>query len=251
MKITKLLLLAVALFAFSCSGDDEKPSLDKQALSFLEDDQVITVPPALLASDDDQAQLAASWITMANAMSSYLHYFEMPAGAQKSEAKITASNGRVKDAGDHVTYVWTDEQSGQSVAYQVSEESDRYVFEIFLKLDAAAEFLKYFHAEEKKDRSEGFMKIYDIFGISGDDTSVVWLEYDWSRAGNIFNLTMKDHTDNYRIEFAIDRNTNAGSVVFYGGGVKGYELIWDGAGNGTWAYFNDEGTVVESGAWTA
>lgn len=250
MKITKLLLLAAAISAFSCSRDEE-PSLEKKAISLAEGNQVITAPPALLESEDEQAQLAASWIMMANSMTSYLYYFDMPAGAQKSEARITASNGRVKDAGDHVTYVWTDEQSGQSVAYQVSEESDRYVFEIFLKLEPSADFLKYFHAEEKKDRSEGFMKIYDIFGISGEDASVVWLEYDWSRVGNIFNLTMKDHTDNYRIEFAIDTNTNAGSVVFYGEGVKGYELVWDGAGNGTWAYFNDEGMVVEQGTWTA
>ena len=250
MKITKLMLLAAAIFAFSCSKDEE-PSLEKKAISLAEGNQVIVAPPALLEFDDDQAQLAASWISMANAMSSYLYYFNMPSGAQRSEAKITASNGRVKDAGDHVTYIWTDNQSGYSVAYQVAEETDRYVFEIFLKLPGEADFLKYFHAEEKKDRSEGFMKIYDIFGISGDDASVVWLEYSWTRVGNIFSLTMKDHTDSYRIEFVVNTSTNAGSVVFFGDGVKGYQLSWDGAGNGTWAYYNEEGKIVEEGSWTA
>lgn len=251
MKITKLLLLAVAIFAFSCSKDEEKPSLEKKAISLAEGDQVIAAPAALLSSDDPQAQLAAAWIMQANAMSSYLHYFNMPAGAQKSEAPITASNGRVKDAGDHVTYIWNDAQSGQSVAFQVSEESDRYVFEIFLKLEAGADFLKYFHAEEKKDRSNGFMKIYDIFGIYGDDASVVWINYEWSRVGSIFNLTMTEYSESFEVDITYDQNTKAGSVAYYFDGVKEYSLTWDASGNGTWAYYNEEGTITESGTWTA
>lgn len=250
MKTTKLLLLAAAIFAFSCSKDEE-PSLEQKAISLAEGDQVIVAPPALLSSDDPQAQLAASWIMQANAMSSYLQYFNMPAGAQKSEAKITASNGRVKGAGDHVTYVWEDENSGQSVAFQISEESDQYVFEIFLKLEAGADFLKYFHAEEKKDRSEGFMKIYDIFGIYGDDASVVWINYEWTRAGDIFNLSITEYSESFHVDITVDQNTKAGSVTYYFDGSKEYTLTWDGAGNGTWAYYNEEGTVTESGTWTA
>ncbi len=250
MKVTKLLLLAAAIFAVSCSKDEE-PSLEKKAISLAENDQVIVAPAALLASDDPQAQLAAGWIMQVNAMSSYLQYFNMPAGAQKSEAPITASNGRVKDAGDHVTYVWNDAQSGQSVAFQITEESDRYVFEIFLKLDAGADFLKYFHAEEKKDRSNGFMKIYDIFGIYGDDASVVWINYEWSRSGNIFNLTMTEYSESFKVVVTFDQATKAGTVAYYFDGVKEYLLTWDGAGNGTWTYYNEEGTITESGTWTA
>ncbi|HLT80078.1 MAG TPA: hypothetical protein VKZ86_03565 [Cyclobacteriaceae bacterium] len=251
MRITKLLLLAAAFFAFSCSDDDEPAPLEKRGISLAENDQVITVPQALLSSTDPYANMAAGWIMQANAMSAYLHFFDMPTGAQKSEAKITASNGRVKDAGDHVTYVWSDTESGYSVAFQVSEETDRYVFEIFLKIEAGAEFLKYFHAEEKKDRSEGFMKIYDIFGIYGDDASVVWINYEWTRAGNIFNLSITEHSDSFELDITIDLATNAGSVTSRMSGVKQYVLTWDGAGNGTWAQYNDEGTVIDSGAWTA
>jgi hypothetical protein len=250
MKTSKLLLLAAAIFAFSCSKDEE-PSLEKRAISLAESDQVIPAPSALLTSDDPYAQMAAGWIMQANAMSSYLYFLEMPSGAQKSEARITASNGRVKDAGDHVTYIWTDQQSGYSVAFQVSEETDRYVFEIFLKIEAGTEFLKYFHAEEKKDRSEGFMKIYDIFGIYGDDASVVWINYEWTRAGNIFNLSITEYSESFEAAITVDLGSKTGSVTYYLEGVKKYTLTWDGAGNGTWAYYNEEGTVTESGTWTA
>src|SRR5690606_36297511 len=250
MKPSKLWLRAAAIFAFSCSKDEE-PSLEKRAISLAESDQVIPAPSALLTSDDPYAQMAAGWIMQANAMSSYLYFLEMPSGAQKSEARITASNGRVKDAGDHVTYIWTDQQSGYSVAFQVSEETDSYVFEIFLKIEAGTEFLKYFHAEEKKDRSEGFMKVYDIFGIYGDDASVVWINYEWTRAGNIFSLSITEHSDSFELDITIDLATNAGSVTSRMSGVKQYVLTWDGAGNGTWAQYNDEGTVIDIGAWTA
>ncbi|HEX7015072.1 MAG TPA: hypothetical protein VF191_06130 [Cyclobacteriaceae bacterium] len=247
MKTTKLLLLAAAIFAFSCSKDEE-PSLEKRAISLAEGDQVITAPTALLTSDDPYAQTAAGWIMQANAMSSYLQFFNMPPGAQKSEARITASNGRVKDAGDYVTYLWTDEQTGQTVAFQVSEETDRYVFEIFLK--TGDDFLKYFHAEEKKDRSEGFMKIYDIFGIYGDDASVVWLNYEWSRVGNIFDLSITEYDEGFQVDIAVDTATKAGSVTYYFDGIKEYTMTWTGAGNGTWAYYDEEGAVTSSGTWT-
>jgi hypothetical protein len=250
MKITKLLLLIAVFFAFSCSKDEE-PGLDKKAISLMEGNQIIAAPPALLASDDPQAQLAASWIVSANAMSSYLYYFNIPAGTQQSGSKITAPNGRMKDAGDYVTYIWEDENSGNSVAYQVSEESDRYVFEIFLKLEGEFDFLKYFHAEERKDRSQGSMKIYDIFGIYGDDASVVWLNYEWSRVGSLFNLTMTEYSESFVVDITIDQNTKAGSVVYYLEEQKEYELIWDGSGNGNWAYFDAEGGVTDSGTWTA
>src|SRR5690606_34246086 len=222
MRITKLLLLAAAFFAFSCSDDDEPAPLEKRGISLAENDQVITVPQALLSSTDPYANMAAGWIMQANAMSAYLHFFDMPTGAQKSEAKITASNGRVKDAGDNVTYVWSDTESGYSVAFQVSEETDRYEFEIFLKIEAGAEFLKYSHAEQRTDRTKGFMKIYDIFGIYGDDASVVWINYEWSRAGNIFNLSISEHSDCFELAITIALATNAGSVTSRMSGVTQY-----------------------------
>jgi hypothetical protein len=251
MKMTKFLLLAIALFAFSCSDDDEKASssLENQALSLTESSTVIVAPSAMQASDDSYAQTAVSYISMANAMSGYLSYFKIPEGSVKSSSRITAANGRAQNTGDVVVYTWHDANSGYSVGYQISEVSDSYVFEIFIILPGETAWLKYFHAEEKKDRSEGFMNIYDIFGVEGDDTSVVWLAYKWGRSGDIFTFSVSDHSGDFNFKLAVNEKTKAGNVVYYFDGVKQYEMSWNSDGSGTWAYYDAEGNLDEEGSW--
>src|SRR4051812_15269928 len=199
MKITRVvLLLSAAIFAGACSKDDDaKSSLENAKISLAANTQVIKAPAGLANSEDANAQQANAWIQMANGMSSYLTYFDLPDGAKKSTTKITASNGRTKATGDVLVYTWTDEQSGTTIAYQVSEESDKYVWEFFWKTNG--EWLKYFHAEEKKDKSAGSMKIYDIFGIYGDNPSYIFVEYSWGRVGDIFTLEMSFPGDEYAV----------------------------------------------------
>lgn len=248
MKITKLLLVALALFAFACSDDDDngsKPVIEKKPLSLIENENVIEAPAALLNSEDPQAQMAAAWITQANAMGSYLHFFDVPAGTAKSTTRITASNGRVRDNGDYEVYVWSDNESGYSVAYQVSEESNSYVFEIFVK-EAGEDWLKYFHAEEKKDQSEGFMNVYDI---TSDDPSEIVLAYTWGRTGDLFNFSLE--SDGFLIELSVNEETNAGGIIYSLDDVKQYELNWNSNGSGSWAHYDEEGTLVEEGEWVA
>jgi hypothetical protein len=245
MKITKLLLLLLAVFAFSCSDDDDEPALEKKTLSFAEKTEVISAPAAMQASVDPMAEMAVNWITTANAMTGALAYMQIPEGASKSSAQITASNGRVKDDGDYVVYTWHDEQSDWSIGYQIRETSDSYVFEVFLMLPDTDKWLKYFEAEEKKDRSSGHMKMFNIFG---DDASVVWYSYEWSRSADILSLTVTVF-DSERIELAINEKTKAGSVVYLSNGVKQYEMNWDAQGNGDWTNYDEQGEVVESGSW--
>ena len=245
MKIQKLLAVGLALLAFSCSKDEE-PSLKDQKLSLSGEEQVIVAPSALLTSQDENAQTTSSYIALANGLSSYFSYFNIPSGASKSKTKITASNGRVASTGDFYVYTWTDASTGYSIAYQISEESDSYVFEFFFMMPGSSDWLKYMHMEEKKDRSSGSMKVYDIFN---SDASVVILECNWSRAGNIFNFTMNMFGDG-KIVLTYNESTKAGSVEFYSSDVIYYSSTWDAAGNGTWAYYDEEGNVADSGTWT-
>lgn len=248
MKITKLLLIVIALFAFACSDDDDKGSKPtkpgtKKPLSLTENDKVIEAPTALLNSNDPQAQMAAAWIAQANAMGGYLALFDVPAGTTKTSTRITASNGRVNNSGEYEVYIWNDTESGYSVAYQVSEESNSYVFEIFIK-EQGQDWLKYFHAEEKKDQSEGFM---DVYNVIGEDPSEIALSYEWGRSGDMFTFSLQ--SEGVLIALNVNEKTNAGDIVYEIDGTKQYELNWDTEGNGSWASYDEEGNLTDEGDW--
>jgi hypothetical protein len=247
MKITKALLLSAAIIASACSDDDDKKSsLETAKLSLAASQKVIEAPAAMQNSENEYAQMANGWVQLANGMTQYFTYLEFPEGAAKSTTRITPSNARVKATGDVLVYTWSDEQSGYSIAYQVSEESDKYVWEIFLK-EGGSDWLKYFHAEEKKDRSAGFMKIYNIYG---DDPSEVIFTYEWSRSGDELTFTFSDGSDQSKLIITVNEKTGAGSIVSIEDGIKTYEMTWDAQGNGTWAFYED-GEVSESGTWEA
>jgi hypothetical protein len=245
MKITKALLLSAAIIVSACNDDDDKKSsLETAKLSLSAGTTVVDAPQAMKNSEDPYAQRATGWVELANGMTQYFSYLEFPEGAAKSKTRITASNARVKDTGDVLVYTWSDEQSGYSIGYQISEESDKYVWEIFIK-ENGSDWLKYFHAEEKKDGSSGFMKVYNIYG---DNPSSIGFMYEWSRSGDELTFTFSDGTDDSVFTITVNEKTGAGSVVTTEGGEKTYEMTWDAQGNGTWTYYED-GEVSESGTW--
>jgi hypothetical protein len=248
MKITKFLLLVVAALAFACSKDDEKPALEKQTLSLAGNAEVITAPTAMQTSDSPQAQEALEVISSVNQMTQYLGMLKAPAGASKSSERITPSNGRVNASGDVVVYIWEDEQFGK-IGYQISESSDSYVFEIFIMYPGQTEWLRYFHAEEKKDRSEGFMKVYDIDGFLGEDTSALLVSYAWSRSGDILTFTMDEYFMGFSAKLIFNQKTKEGSIVYTINGTKLYEMSWNAAGSGVWVYYDEEGAITEEGTW--
>ncbi|MBT1705969.1 hypothetical protein [Chryseosolibacter indicus] len=252
MKITRFLLLsAVLFFAFSCSDDDEPKSqeqeLEEATLSLNSSSNVITAPSAMLSSDDTYAQMAAAWVQSANAMSQYLEMMVIPQGATKSSTRITASNGRSAESGEVLTYTWSHPQGG-SYAYQVSNTSTKYVFEMFIKATGSASWVKYFHAEELKDRSEGYMKVFDAYGMT-DKPGNALLQYSWKRNGDNFKMLIDDYTGAFVIELNLNVKTKAGNVIYIIEGSKTYEMIWDAKGNGGWKWFDTDGSILEQGQW--
>lgn len=252
MKPSKVLLLIGAILVFSCSKDDDpEPSLESAEISFAGNTQVIVAPPALTTSSDPYAQMAAAWIESVNSVGEFTTFFEKPDGATKSTTRITASNGRTAATSEEfLVYTWTDQQSGTSIAFQVSAPSDHYTWEIFFKLTSGGEWLKYLHAEEKKDKSSGFMKVYDVFGFIGENASTLIASYEWSRSGDIFNFEMDSDLFELDIDMSVNTKTKAGSVVYYFEDVKTYEIQWNADGSGTWKYYDSQGNLVEQGAWT-
>ncbi|MCD9018420.1 hypothetical protein [Parachryseolinea silvisoli] len=248
-KINKfLLLVAFSAAAFSCSKDDDatpEKSLEDVAFSMSGSSSVVTPPSAMASSDDTYAIQATSYVNMANAMSGYLQYFKPPQGSVKSSTPITVANGRVAATQtEYLVYTWTDSQgSGMSIAYQVSEQSDKYVFEIFIKYSQDEDWTRYVYAEETKDGSEGLMHIYGV-----DD--VVFITYSWKHTGDNFDFVISSIEDEtaFEINIHVNTKTKAGSVEYVMNDELLYKMEWDAAGNGTWAYYV-EGEVEESGSW--
>jgi len=253
MKNPKLLLLTLVIFALSCSKDDDaKPNLESASPSIAESTVVVTPPTAMTSSSDPYAQMASAWIQSVNGIGAYTTYFKAPEGAVKGTTKITASNGRSSGTtGEYLVYTWNDTQSGYSVAFQVSDESDHYTWEVFFKASTATEWLKYVHAEEKKDKSSGFMKVYDVWELLGDDPSGILASYTWERTGDIFTFEMNSDLFELHLNLTINTKTKAGSVTYYFGHVKTYEMTWDANGNGTWKSYDEQGNIDEQGSWTA
>lgn len=247
------LLFLTTFFSVSCSKKDDakpsSPSLDKVSLSLTSNSQVVEAPAGMKTSTDTQAKMASSWIGSVNEISNFFKYMKAPSSATKSSTRIVASNARVNTAGDVVVYTWSD-GSKNNIAYQISETSDSYVFEIFLMTSGQTTWLKYFQAEEKKDQSSGSMTIYDIF--FGTDPTVKLSEYTWSHSNGRLLFSMNDYLIGFSINLEINEKTKAGNVVYYIDGVKEYEMTWDATGSGTWTYYYDDNgtTLSETGIWT-
>jgi hypothetical protein len=245
MKI-KLLLFVVALFAFSCSKDeDPAPTLETVTLS-LAQDQGITAPPAMATSSNQYAQEAYGYIEMANLFENYSDLFKIPDGATKLTTKITATNGRINNTGDYVTYEWTDTGSGYKFALQISEQSDQYTWEIFVKTGDQTNYLKFIEATEKKDKSSGSFKVYDYTDPA--PATELWLDYVWTRNGDTLHIVLIEFAV-IKVDMTINTKTKAGNFIVYMDNEKLYEMAWDAQGNGTWKYF-ENGVLTDQGSWT-
>lgn len=249
MKVIKILFIGALLsIAFACSDDDDnKPtSLESAKLSFQNQDNRISPPSGLRSSENEYAQMAVGYIEMANSIGVYTEFMNVPNGATKTSTPITAANGRVGSTQtEYLVYIWSDESYG-SVAYQLSEQNDSYVFELFFKEVGASEWLKYFHAEEKKDGSIGHMVIYDVF-TSDEGTEMI--RYDWERSGGVLTFEMTSAESDFYFIMHINESTGAGDVKYYLDNELFYEMTWDAAGDGTWKYYS-EGEVIDEGSWS-
>lgn len=251
MNLRLLPLVALMAIMISCSKDDDAtPTVENAKFSFADQEEVITIPEALMESEDMYANSVASAVMQANALSqSMLQLLTPPEGATKSTTEIVAVNGRVaRTAGSVVVYTWSDGQN--SIAYQVKDLSDSYVFELFFTLDG--EWVKYFEASEKKDKSAGHMIIYDFFS---EESSILG-RWDWTRSGDTFNFTFTDLTYT-KWELTINTKTQAGSIKSYWGitsegGTTTWELsseiTWEADGSGTWKEYSD-GELLDEGTF--
>ena len=255
-------LMAVALSALvvlgSCSKEEDavapapeesSQDLESVTLSFASESgqQVVAVPESMTSSDDPYAQSAATYVATVNQIGSYFTYFQPPAGAEKSSEPIAPANGRLAATNkQYLVYTWA--QQEMTIAYQLSEESDKYVWEIFWK-QGEGEFKKYLYAEESKTAKKGKLIVYGIIGTQNDVFSV---QYDWEKEtdGTTKLIGTINSTDDIALVYTIIVNPDASGSVEYKFAEGRYLMLWDGVGNGSWTLYGEDGNTL-SGTWTA
>jgi hypothetical protein len=241
MTITRFILLFVALIIVACSSEEEaKPS--KAKFSFSAENPILTVPSKMQSSQNEHAQMASMYVQLANGMTSYVGYLEPPQGAKKSSQPIVAENARVASIqATYEVYEW--DYNDISIAYQWSEQSGFYVFEVFFK-EAGSGYRKYLVAKEKKDKSVGSMDYYDL---TSTNTQPV-IQWKWVRVGDV--ITLEYFTDTFKLIIVSNTKTNEGEVTYFIDGTLLYEYQWDKAGNGSYTLYDFEGNVTDEGEWT-
>ncbi len=249
MKLINAMLLSAAVVASACSDDDDnkKSNLESVKFGLANETKLIEATESLQNSDNEVAMMANGWISVANGLLQYTSYLQAPSNAVKSKNRITAVNGRTNANGDVLVYTWSDQSF--TYAYQVSEQSDRYVFEIFLK-ETGGDWYKYTQAEELKDGSAGRMKVFDV---EGPDASFVLFSFRWEHQDDDdFALSYFDFIDESSISFLVDSNGTGFAGAYSGTGSnrkKVYELVWYAEGGGLWTYYDEEEVVAETGEW--
>lgn len=246
MKLSHFSAILLAIVLFSCSNDDPQPLTSKTVSIVDGDATVVEIPAGLASNTDSYAQQVTEYIQQVNEITEFTALMKPPPGAKKS-SKITAANGRTSETTD--TYTWSDDDGNQA-AYQVTDKGDLYLFEFMIKLAGSNDWLRYIKAEERKDKSLGFLIVYDIFGFIGDDPSVELVKYEWTKSGDDFTFKMSNGIIDYYFILKTNTKTQAGSLDYFWEGVKYMSFTWDGDGNGTWVLYDEDGvTVIESGEW--
>ncbi len=247
-------ILAAGITVLSaCSKDEEnsikpsdEPALEEVSLSLAGDatSEIIEIPEGLASSSDSIAQVAISSIQTVNQITNYFSVFTPPANAEKSNSPIISANGRAKATNkEYLVYTWVIGQ--HSIAYQLSSEGDKYVWEIFMK-NGDEDYKKYVYTEESKTVKKGFMKVYDISGFIAEDG--VLAEYTWDKnSDGVFFVTASLPFAELAYHITLNAD-HSGNVKYYLGGEIYYHIIWTGQGSGNWMWYS-EGEVVSEGVW--
>ena len=251
-------LLFLLAFTVSCGDDDsDTPStnLENAEFEFSMGESPITVPTALAQSTEENAQQINTWLETANEMTNLIANFQVQPGATKSNTPVgrkSRVNGRTQE--DVLVYTYTsDDGQGNSisVAYQISEEANNYVFEVFWQYNEG-DFQRLIYAEESKDPlRNGFMEVYLTDPTSPGSSSEFLLRYEWEETiEGEFTFRVFDSGEAFELVIVVNPN-NSGSLSLSFGGVPNYEATWNSDGtSGTFTTYDSEGNEQLSGEWS-
>lgn len=237
-------LFCLALVAVSCGDkDDPEPSLEEVELAVFSEETKVAIPEGLKNSSSSEAQAVSSMIeSMTSSIGAYSSLFTIPDGATKLSSPIEAANGRM--AANSVTYEWS-YQDG-AVAYQITELSDSYFFEIFFK-EAGGPYYKWFEGTQAKDGKSGSFVMLDF--TVDTRVEILTYEYEIRNDGSIYG-EYNYPSWGYSFIFEVMAD-GSGYIKSYDNDVIQVEYIWSADGSGNWTYYDESGAVSSTGSWTA
>ncbi|MCF8403911.1 MAG: hypothetical protein K9H58_08200 [Bacteroidales bacterium] len=230
----------ILLLISACSKDNTEPSQEptKDAPTF--ETKTVTPPDAMMESSDPGAQMAVSYISLANSFSGFAGMMTPPGGAPY---KSTLE-------GEPWVYTW-EFNEGQDVYFitlTILETTTHFEWNMLINGTLSGlvltDFL-YMDASQTLDGSSGEYTLYDP-----EEVGYV-MKASWSTdAAGVYMLSFEIPED-VIIELVTNPN-GSGEIATYewNGNVKEltFEAIWDATGHGEWwEYF--EGALSDHGTW--
>jgi len=220
--IKLLAVILVLAVAAGCSKKSTGPSKDEMP-EF--NGPNVQVPAALTANaGDPQVDYAIQLAEAFGQMGGFSDWMEPP----------TRPVG--KTMGDDVwEETWTDED-GVSITLRVQETSTQITWQLILSGDLGDGLIvnnfTILSAMEKKDGSEGYLKIYDP--ESGEEF-FVWA---WTSDSTGLNVTFNFAGDFWEIKGRYN-NDGSGWLEEYWEGALTFKIVWTAAGTGEWWTYNN------------
>lgn len=224
-KITTFLLLFVMIGFSSCSNDDEIQEKELASVSkeFQEKITQMDLPSALENSENTHAQSASTQFNAVKQLGQTFSYLltvpEYASTSSKPEGTASKSAKTINSE----TYTW--EEDGVSITYTITEESDRYTFNYYIKsTDFTGNLLSGY---QLKDGS------YAEFSMKNENSTITFKF--WVNGNNIkAELTYGGD----KIQLETNTTTKEGAIKIYEGGSLTEEYIWNSNGTGSYKNHN-------------
>ena len=242
MKTLKFLILFTTIFSLvivsSCKKDDDvDPNNNFTGYEI----KTVQIPDAMAQSNDEGAQTAKQFLSLANGMSGF-------GGMMTPPSKSTPVTN-FKDGGTEI-YTWeiNDGDTHCTITMRFIETTTTYSWAVTIDGTLSGINLNnftYIQAYQEKDGSSGYMTLYDPKG-SGILMTQTWQEL----ANGAFECTLELPQD--LLLTVVSNEDGSGTIEvkewLNGQYVLEFRAEWDASGHGQWWEYID-GIIDEQGSW--
>ncbi len=236
----KLALIPFVIFLvllFSCSSDDNPTeSTSQQVKPKAPTLKSIELPEKMLQSNDPHAQLAATYISIANAFTTYQGLFTPPEGAKQ-----------LPKVNDERRYTWNVGALTITLVYSTDDEYTKWKI-IYNGTDPnGTTYVNWvcIEAEQTADGNNGTLIIYQ------ENSTELAAKWTWSNSSDgSSDVTFINYSEDSNWKLDIHSNADkSGEMNIYeevdGQYVLRYKITWNSDGSGAWWDYE----TGQSGSW--